>query len=450
MASLIDTVAVLRAGGVEGSTAMDITLKCRIPPGHKMCIRDMKCGDTVVKDGYPIGVASRDIGAGEWAHRHNIEERTPTELKWRGASAALDAPISKPDFLTVFRGFRRKGTRPGTRNELWVFPASREIHGEVRRICSLYHAPYWIDAVRVFDPFEGSDTAQKIVSSLARVPNAAGVLFAGMHRDDCMDVIASMGCDGITSRLRIATVAAGCKDIHERLDELASDTPRVRELFPITDLRVGVMCASPSPVLDDAAAIVGELTDDLSASGAPVITADTLLFSRLRDVFASRIADRRVFERYEDASSDIYLHPLDEDDRMLASTQTEIALCAYRHTGRSLVSRVIAPGERSFGEPGVQAALAPSSIAARATALTAAGAQIIVMTTAAGTPFSAPIPTIKIVPDDITLAARDAWATASAQKLDARSLKELIIRIASGELTHQERASSWSADIFLS
>lgn len=415
-----------------------------------MCIRDMKRGDAVVKDGYPIGVASRDIDAGEWAHRHNIEERTPTELKWRGASAALDAPISTPDFLTVFRGFRRKSTRPGTRNELWIFPSSREIYGEVRHICSLYHAPYWIDAVRVFDPFEGSDTAQKIVSSLARVPNAAGVLFVGMHRDDSMDVIASMGYDGITNRIRTATVTGGCKEIHERLDELATDTPRVRESFPITDLRVGVMCASPSPVLDDAAAIVGELTDDLSASGATVITADTLIFSHLRDVFASRIADRRVFERYENASSNSCRHPLDEDDQILASTQTEIALCAYKHTGHSLVTRVIAPGEISSGEAGVQVALAPSSIAARATALTAAGAQVIVMTTAAGTPFSSPIPTIKIVPDDITLAARDAWASLSAQKLDARSLKEAIIRVASGELTRQERASSWSADIFWS
>jgi hypothetical protein len=40
--------------------------------GHKLSLRRIREGETIVKYGEVIGVASRDIPAGEWVHTHNV------------------------------------------------------------------------------------------------------------------------------------------------------------------------------------------------------------------------------------------------------------------------------------------------------------------------------------------------------------------------------------------
>ena len=81
-----DTVAVVV---VEGVTAgqdltgwiMDedrtIALKARqdIPIGHKVALKDMATGDTVLKYGIDIGKVVAPIKAGEHAHVHNIKTK---------------------------------------------------------------------------------------------------------------------------------------------------------------------------------------------------------------------------------------------------------------------------------------------------------------------------------------------------------------------------------------
>ncbi len=46
-----------------------------IPIGHKLAIKAMKDGDTVIKYGVDIGRVVADIGVGEHAHVHNIKTK---------------------------------------------------------------------------------------------------------------------------------------------------------------------------------------------------------------------------------------------------------------------------------------------------------------------------------------------------------------------------------------
>ena len=46
-----------------------------IPIGHKLAIKPLKEGDTVIKYGIDIGKVVADIGAGEHAHVHNIKTK---------------------------------------------------------------------------------------------------------------------------------------------------------------------------------------------------------------------------------------------------------------------------------------------------------------------------------------------------------------------------------------
>ena len=81
-----DTVAVVVVEGVEAGqdlTAwiMDedrtISLKSRqdIPIGHKVALKDMNTGDTVLKYGVDIGKVVAPIRQGEHAHVHNIKTK---------------------------------------------------------------------------------------------------------------------------------------------------------------------------------------------------------------------------------------------------------------------------------------------------------------------------------------------------------------------------------------
>ncbi len=46
-----------------------------IPIGHKVAIRDIATGDTIVKYGVDIGRAVAAIGAGEHLHVHNVKTK---------------------------------------------------------------------------------------------------------------------------------------------------------------------------------------------------------------------------------------------------------------------------------------------------------------------------------------------------------------------------------------
>jgi len=81
-----DSVGVVVVEGVKAGDELagwimdqdkDITFKAGsdIPIGHKLAIKALKDGDTVIKYGVDIGRAVADIGMGEHAHVHNIKTK---------------------------------------------------------------------------------------------------------------------------------------------------------------------------------------------------------------------------------------------------------------------------------------------------------------------------------------------------------------------------------------
>ena len=81
-----DSVAVVVVEGIKAGTALTglildedrtIDLECRqdIPIGHKVALKDMAVGDTVIKYGVDIGRVVQPIRKGEHAHVHNIKTK---------------------------------------------------------------------------------------------------------------------------------------------------------------------------------------------------------------------------------------------------------------------------------------------------------------------------------------------------------------------------------------
>ena len=71
-----DNIAVataeLPAGTQREVDGQAIVLRAKVDVGHKFAVRAIPSGSRIVKYGAPIGVATRDIGAGEYVHTHNV------------------------------------------------------------------------------------------------------------------------------------------------------------------------------------------------------------------------------------------------------------------------------------------------------------------------------------------------------------------------------------------
>ncbi|MCE2660602.1 MAG: UxaA family hydrolase [Rubrivivax sp.] len=81
-----DTVAVVVVEGVKAGMTLngwimdddrstELTALQDIPIGHKVALKDMSTGDTVVKYGIDMGKVVAPIRAGEHAHVHNIKTK---------------------------------------------------------------------------------------------------------------------------------------------------------------------------------------------------------------------------------------------------------------------------------------------------------------------------------------------------------------------------------------
>ncbi|WP_100401135.1 UxaA family hydrolase [Bacillus sp. FJAT-44742] len=74
-----NTGTVIRANvkkGTElkvGENGETIMVQKDIPYGHKIAVRDIKKGDTILKYGLSIGSAIEDISIGDHVHVHNTE-----------------------------------------------------------------------------------------------------------------------------------------------------------------------------------------------------------------------------------------------------------------------------------------------------------------------------------------------------------------------------------------
>ena len=81
-----DSVAVVVVEGVKAGMALTglvldedrtISLECTqdIPIGHKVALKDLAVGDTVIKYGVDIGKVVQAVQKGQHAHVHNIKTK---------------------------------------------------------------------------------------------------------------------------------------------------------------------------------------------------------------------------------------------------------------------------------------------------------------------------------------------------------------------------------------
>ena len=282
-----DNVAValrpLEQGATVNLDGCQVTALENIPQGHKISVRPIGKGKDVVKYGFPIGHATKEIAMGSWVHTHNMATNLSGEQEYSyEPESAGDAGEPCPGETLFFQGFGRGDGKAGVRNEIWVIPAVGCVNDiakqMVRENQDLVQGS--IDGLYAFPhPFgcsqTGADHAQtrKLLAALAQHPNAGAVL------------VLSLGCENLTQgqfkeelgdyeegRIKFLT----CQEVE---DELAEGRKLLQECaayagqfhrtpIPINKLVVGMKCGASDGLSGITAnPAVGRFSDLLVAQG---------------------------------------------------------------------------------------------------------------------------------------------------------------------------------------
>lgn len=459
----------LAAGEVLNLRGQAITVRTDIPKGHKIALRDASAGADVLKYGWPIGRATVDIAVGDHVHIHNVETRLEGVEGYSFAPTAPE-PHVEPAART-FDGYRRKNGRAGTRNEIWVLCTVGCVANTARRIAEKANARFAgrVDGIYAFPhPFGcsqlGDDLThtRSLIAGLAAHPNAGGVLILGLGcENNQLKALLESAPDIDRERLRSFTTQMVEDELEdglsavEALVEIAERDKR--EPIPVSELVVGLKCGGSDGFSGVTAnPLVGRIADKVAdAGGTPVLTeipevfgAENVLLQRAasREIFDQAVGVIDDFKRYFiDNKQPIYENPSPGNIAGGITTLEEKSLGAVQKGGRAQLVEVLRYGER-VGPHGLTLLEAPGNDAVSSTALTAAGATVILFTTGRGTPLGFPAPTLKIASNSGLAQRKPGWIDFDAgQVLEGVSmddaadrLMDLVVDTASGKATKAE------------
>lgn len=460
----------LNQGETVEVDGVPLNVRNDVPQGHKIAVASIRAGDEVRKYGWPIGRAVRDIAAGEHVHAHNVTTALSGEESYAWTPLVHDA-VARMTAERTFDGFLRKSGRVGTRNEIWVLPTVGCVGRTAQKIADAANARCQgrVEGVHAFThPFGcsqlGDDlgNTRNILAALAAHPNAGGVLLVGLGcENNQLDQLMAAASGIDPDRVRSFSAQFASDEVEEGLaliDELVAraETDR-REPRPFSDLVIGLKCGGSDGFSGVTAnPLVGRVANLLAdAGGTPVLTEIPEIFGA-EHLLMARAADQEVFEGVVSVVNDFKRYFLDHGQPVHENpspgniaggitTLEEKSLGAVQKGGRSPVTQVLRYGQQ-VSKPGLALLEAPGNDAVSSTALTAAGATVILFTTGRGTPMGFPAPTLKIASNSV-LAERkrhwidfDAGVVLDGMTLDeaAEDLVAVILETASGRPTRAE------------
>jgi altronate hydrolase len=430
-----------------------------VPRGHKIALAALAQGAPVIKYGLPIGVAKCAIPAGAWVHSHNLESglhgtrayEPSSPFVWGGRDAALEL-LAKAGLGGPFRGYRRGDGAAGIRNEVWVLPAVGCVNRTAEVVAELGRKEFGLDAFAFGHPYGcsqlGDDLAatRTILARLAAHPNAAGA------------VVVSLGCESNTlpefkaaigpfdeERIRFIHLQS-TEDELEAAREAMSALARViraqdRVELPLSELTIGIKCGGSDGFSGITAnPLVGRVCELLVAAGGSVLMtevpemfgAETELMARASspEVFAGEVRMVNAFKDYFIShGQEVFENPSPGNREGGITTLEEKSLGCIRKAGMVPVMDVIGYGDRRRRQ-GLTLIPGPGNDLVSSTALTAAGAQMILFTTGRGTPFGAPAPTLKIASNTDLATRKPRWIDFDAGRVLAGvSFDDLAIEL---------------------
>ena len=425
--------------------------------GHKYALRDIRCGENVIKYGNPIGRATADIKCGEWVHTHNTSTNLSGALQYEFSGDFKSAIVPREE--KTFLGYKREDGSVGVRNEIWIINTVGCVNKVAKRLAELtgaYHFEHPYGCSQLGDDHKAT---QRILAALVNHPNAAGVLVLGLgcENNNIEDFKRALG-DYNEKRVRFLNV----QDVEDEIEEgvkLIDSLKEYRDSFvrveiPISQLTVGLKCGGSDGLSGITAnPLVGRFSDRLIAHGGSCILTEVPEMFGAEHLLMERSASREVFDKnvrmingfkdyFTSHGQTVYENPSPGNKAGGITTLEEKSLGCVQKGGTAEVVDVLGYGE-CVKEKGLSLLDGPGNDIVAITNLAAAGAQIILFTTGRGTPLGGPVPTVKISTNRDVAARKRNWIDFDASPvLDGVDLDgelfEYVISVAEGAETRNE------------
>ena len=469
--SVVVCLRAMKAGETVTDGDKEIKLLQDTPAGHKVLLTDKKEGEDIIKYGYPIGHAAKNLKAGEWVNENNLKTNLAGTLEY--TYNPVDEKLNIPVENRTFKGYVRKNGDVGIRNEIWIVPTVGCVNGIAEQLAKRLETETRLDGIDAVHAWhhnygcsqlsEDHEATRKILRDIVLHPNAGAVLVLslGCENNQPDDFMAMLGdYDKERIQLVVTQKVEGDEveysmDILRKMYEICKKDKRVD--VPVSKLRVGLKCGGSDGFSGITAnPLEGEFSDWLVAQGGTSILtevpemfgAETILMNRCenRQLFEQTVSLINNFKNYFLSHGEpVGENPSPGNKAGGISTLEDKALGCTQKCGRAPVSGVLEYGDR-LQTSGLNLLSAPGNDLVAATALASAGCHLVLFSTGRGTPFGTFVPTMKISTNSDLYNRKKNWIDFNAgQLVDGKTMKELvpefidkILAVASGEPARNE------------
>ena len=459
---VVVAVQRLHSGDEVGPAADRVTCRQVIPPGHKLATRFIAEGESVVKYGNPIGIATEAIEPGHHVHCHNLIDSNQaaatvgsrvnamSQRMFAGETSSQQTESTDPSESTErFMGFRRSNGAVGTRN--YVLIASRVNCSA--SVCHEIQRRFPADRLAEFPNVDGIAVAThttgcamqyggikqqmlgRVLSGYAANPNVAATLMIGLgceqttadylfdqHELPLVQLTPAMATTANISDMGAAMLTMQAEggtratiDHGEKLLEqlLARANECVRVPVAASHLKVALECGGSDGYSGVSAnPVVGVVADHVVDRGGAAVLSETteiygaehLLYARSVNVdVASKLQDK--IQWWQDHVSH-YGGRLDNNPSVGnkaggLTTITEKSLGAVAKSGSRPLVAVIDYAEQ-VPPRGLCVMDTPGFDPASVTGKVAGGCNLVLFTTGRGSCFGCkPVPVVKIASNSV-------------------------------------------------
>lgn len=460
----------------------EITIGEEVKRGHKVAIRDIQENENIIKYGFPIGHAVKNIRKGETVHTSNAKTNLEG-LQEYSFNQKLNKNLFKNRDLT-FNGYKREDGNVGIRNELWIVPTVGCVNGTADKIIERFKekaGTLFVDNIEVFKHNYGCSqlgedhaNTRTILGDVVKHPNAGGVLVLGLGCENnvMQDFKKSLG-DFNKKRVRFLVAQEVSDEIEEGANLLLELHENMkndkREPVSLSKLKIGLKCGGSDGFSGITAnPLLGKFSDFLVAQGGTTILTEVPEMFGAENLLMDRAIDKEVFDKTVHLINDfkeyfikydqpIYENPSPGNKAGGITTLEDKSLGCTQKAGTETVVDVLKYGE-VLKKNGLNLLSAPGNDLIASTALGAAGCQLVLFTTGRGTPFGSFVPTIKVSTNTQLFKLKPHWIDFNAgelvQDVTMEDLLEdfikYIINVSSGQLANNEKNNFREISIFKS
>ena len=479
-------IAPLAKGAIINVDNKEIKLVTDIPAGHKVALKDIAEGENIIKYGFPIGHARHDIRQGAFLDHNDIKTNLAGQLDYSGIKLKGLKQCQPSGEQLTWQGYERPDGQVGIRNEVWVLPTVGCVNGIIKQIIDEVKAELGthiegIDGIFDFPHnygcsqlSEDHENTKKILRNMVLHPNAGGILVVGLGCENNQPKVFEEFCEGY-DKDRVKFMV--CQEVEG--DEVQYGAKLLKEIIkhaqtfkrttqPASKLRIGLKCGGSDGFSGITAnPLLGAFSDFLceTQGGTTILTevpemfgAETILMERCADsdLLNQTISLINNFKQYFLSHGEpVGENPSPGNKAGGISTLEEKALGCTQKSGKSAVCGVMEYGER-LKHNGLNLLSAPGNDLVAATALAAAGCQMVLFTTGRGTPFGTFVPTMKISTNSGLFQRKPRWIDFNAGVLaEDKTMDEVvkdftqkILRTASGEPVNAEKSGIHEIAIF--